>query len=119
MKLENTRNFRSEAEKKNLIIKSNTKKRKFYFNLKDGTFFTPANPKKVFQLVKLARKYAESDRYGEHNALLQRMAKRNELNNETVLWEKNYFEPEVAKNRWAWVSLQDWLVKEGYDPLAI
>ena len=86
----------------------------YFFDLNQGRLVTSQELPKVWELVKLARKYGDTDDYGEHIALLRQVARKSELSQERVDW----YRPErvsASKNPAEWKSLQSLLEENRFD----
>lgn len=90
----------------------------FFFDLNSGQIHTKRDAESVMKVVQLARVAAESESYGDHQALLSLVARKSELSDSRVYWHRPYHvnartEPEV------WISLKDWLTEQGQNPDSI
>lgn len=110
--------LRDEAVKLGLKVDSRTHDgRVFYYDLNYGQIYGSTDPDKVFALVKLARKCASFDGDGEHNALLNLVARKDELGDESsgrVCWHRVYY-TNARNEPDAWISLRDFLTNNGHD----
>ncbi len=106
--------FRIEAQRRELILPYNAKGPRYDFDLNGGQLLTRQELQVVWNLVRLARDYADSDGSGEHNALLQLVAKKSELGQEKVGWCRSYHVG-VTKDSKEWKSLQSLLEESGFD----
>jgi hypothetical protein len=129
---ERNRLFREDAEAKGLIVFYNDyKKPRHFFDINAGSYFSAddASPAKLKELVELARKHADDDGYGDHHALLNLVANREELaawekgigEKTTLLWHRSYYViPIKTKDREReekkWISLREYLAERGQEP---
>jgi len=111
---DNKRNFRAEAYKLGLTLRRGEEITLpiYYLDLNSGALFTSCEPKKVLELVLLARKYASSESYGAHSAILQLVAKKKEIGSVEYpcVWTIPYW-VEVDDE---YTSISDWLAENGY-----
>jgi hypothetical protein len=115
MDFENVERFRDAASAEGLILELfGTKEPHFFFDLNQGQINCPPDPPKVYRLVELARLHAESAGYGEHNALLNLVARRDELESPSLYWHRSYH-VNASQNPERWISLRDWLKEKGYE----
>jgi hypothetical protein len=106
--------FRREAMEEGLGGGSAiTTSARFFLDLNQGPLYAPADVEKIARLVELARKHAVEESYGEHGALLELVARREELDGAVVMWHRSYH---VNRGRVpdGWVSLRDWLAENGH-----
>ena len=105
--------FRKQAEELGLSLANSSSKdhnRVFMLDLNNaGTIYVPGHPEKVLELVKLARTYEKFEEFGEHVAILNLFAKKQELEEESYInwyrpWLANFGRPEDA-----WIQLGQWL----------
>lgn len=113
----NVDGFRFEVQKKGLVFESYPRetypKNTFFLDLNQGQLVTEADPSKVMQVVRIARKHASSDGYGEHNAILQLVAYTAEIKKGgQVYWHRPYH----MRNLTGMISMEDWLKKHGKFP---
>ncbi|MFY9463416.1 MAG: hypothetical protein WAP52_04530 [Candidatus Sungiibacteriota bacterium] len=116
--------FRAEAKEQGLIVVGRTDtKPYFYFDLNQGSLISEQSATKVVALINLARRYADSADYGEHNALLSLVT---EWNGEDfdrtsgnahqpsfVHWHRPYY-TNARQNPEKWITLESWLTGEGF-----
>lgn len=112
------RGFRLEIEKKGLIVESGTKEDRpnntFYLDLNQGQFVIEADPKKAMQVVRIARKYASSDGYGEHIAILDLVAFTKDIKEGgQIYWHRPYH---VRGQTGKKISMSQWLWWNGQFP---
>lgn len=84
-----------------------TGKRLFYFDLNQGPIeLADPTPERVYQLVSLARAYADDASYGEHHALLGLVAQVKELDagKQAIYWARAYHASHEGR-----ISLAGWL----------
>ncbi len=111
---EKTMLFRREALEEGLGGGSAiTTSARFFLDLNQGPLYAPADVEKIIRLVELARKHAVDEAYGEHGALLQLVARRDELDDAMVMWHRPYH-VNMGRPSDDWVSLQDWLAENGH-----
>ncbi|QQG41310.1 MAG: hypothetical protein HYV90_04025 [Candidatus Woesebacteria bacterium] len=110
-----TKRFRYEVQSKGLVLEAHSDeglpKNTFFLDLNQGQLVTEADPSKIMQVVRIARKYASSDSYGEHNAILQLVANTKDIEKGgRVYWQRPYVvDPDM-------ISMKDWLKKHGQFP---
>ena len=88
----------------------------FFFDLNQGQLYTSADTTKIFRLVQISRDYADSDGYGEHNALLRLVADKTDLSKGSgnVSWKRPYH-VDAHSNPDKWVALRKFLEDAGCD----
>lgn len=126
MTVENKRRFREEALRRELILPIGSSEPSYFFDLNQGSLRTKQSLETVWNLVRLARTYADSADYGEHNAMLHLVAKKSNLEQmsspddklafRTLSWSREHHvnpsgDPEIEKR---YVSLQTILEQNGY-----
>jgi len=84
-----------------------------FYDLNMGALRGPKEPEKVLSLVNLARKHADSENYGEHNALLDLVCQRKDTQAERIIWHRSYH-TRASNERHLWVSLREWLAENGH-----
>ena len=112
--LDEAKRFRDEAEKRKLVLPCGTVGPKYEFWLNQGRLSTRQEPKIVYDLVKLAREYAMSDNYGEHNDLLHLVANESEIGQRVVIWQR----PShcvITEDSKEYKSLRNFLEESGFD----
>jgi len=114
MQSEKVEQFRTEAQERELILPWSAKCPRYFFDLNQGQLYTKQELPVVWDLVKLARDHADNDTYGEHNALLQLVARVSELEKESVYWHRPYHVG-AAEDPKEWKSLQSLLEDNGFD----
>jgi len=113
--------FRLVANRAALTLSRGYTGAKFYFDLTQGPIETIPNPLIIYNLVKMARKFANSPGWGEHNSLLQLIAKREDLvpNKKYVYWHPSYhiseYSSEYSERPKEWITLHEWLKQNGYN----
>ena len=114
---ENEKDFRLEILQKGLIVEPDTKenrpKNAFFLDLNQGQFVIEADPKKVMRVVRIARKHADFDGYGEHNAILDLIAHIEQIKDGgQIYWHRPYH----VKDRSGMISMRNWLWWNGQFP---
>ena len=105
--------FRREAMEEGLGGGSAiTTSARFFLDLNQGPLYAPADVEKISRLVELARKHSVDETYGEHGALLQLVARREEFDGTVVMWHRPYH-VNMGCLPDDWVSLHDWLAENG------
>lgn len=105
--------FIAEAVEKGLIYRPASFRipaRYFYYDLNSGEIKGKTDPLRVLQLVELASKRTD----GDHNTLLQLIAKRSDVDDadaKYVYWHRSYHIDH--KKPGEWISLREWLEENG------
>jgi len=108
--------FRFVAEETGLITpaKYSPDLRVYDFDLNQGPISTVQDPEIVWKVVKLARAY-NKPQSGEHIALLNLVAEREEINQglNRIFWHPSHY-VHADKNPEKWQSLEDFLTEKGF-----
>src|SRR5512142_3489178 len=103
--MENSELFHREIMRKGLSLGTYPRTgTSFFLDLNSGSIYVEANPLKVMRIVRIARKYAEGDEYGDHNAILDLVADKAKLaKGGKIYWERPYF----VHNKRGYISMRD------------
>jgi len=112
--------FRNEASKMGVGFEAMSRnaerlpKPYFWFDLNQGNMISASDPATVIKLVELARDFAPADSFGEHNALLELVARKVDLeaSEDHVYWHR-WDHVDSHKEPGKWISLKDWLITNG------